>query len=238
MAVWLRSANELIGVEDGIVRNADFAELLEACELNTRAAQALARAGEEAAHIVASAIERAEENLLDAERRGEVIKAEAYATGLREAAERWCEEMVEKAFEAQVTMRKASERLAELVSLAAQRVLEAEDKEGLYRRALRTVREVAKDSKSLVLHIGAADIEHARSVVALIAADMNIDVPLEIKVDTNLPTGGCVLESDYGVIDASLGLQIEAVKAAICKAARAALARSEPPEAAIHTATP
>jgi hypothetical protein len=64
-------------------------------------------------------------------------------------------------------------------------------------------------------------------VVGQLAEEIGVPVPLDIKVDERLTAGGCVLESDYGVIDASLGLQIEAVKLAIGRAARAALARMD-----------
>jgi hypothetical protein len=64
-------------------------------------------------------------------------------------------------------------------------------------------------------------------VVGQLAEEIGIAVPLEVKVDSRLVSGGCVLESDYGVIDASLGLQIQAVKKAISKAARAAMSHMD-----------
>jgi type III secretion protein L len=228
MALWLRSGDHDIGALSGVVRRDDYARLVEACELNTQAARLLTQAGEEAVAIVAEAVGRATQTLAAAELEGAAIRSTARREGLREGVERWAEEMASKAFEAKQSIDKASERLAELVSLATQRVIEVEDKEGLYRRALRTVRHLAKDSKTLVLHIGSTDETYARSVVAGIAGEMGIEVPIEIKVDARLKTGGCVLESDYGVIDASLGLQLDAVKSAISKAARAALARNDP----------
>lgn len=223
MAVWLKSGSHHIGVDDGIVRRADFAELLQACELGARAQAALTDAEAEAARITADATERARALLQDAASEAERLRTQGYDTGLREAASRWADETATKAFDAQRSVHKASERLAELVSLAAQRVIEQEDKEGLYRRALRTVHQMATDTKTLVLHIGADDAEHARAIVADLANEVGIAVPLEVRVDVRLHTGGCVLESDYGVIDASMGLQIEAVRKAISKAARAAI---------------
>ncbi len=227
MAVWLKSGNDDIGVADGIIRREDFASLVEACDLTARGAALLSSAGEEAVSIVADAVERARNTLQHAEVESKRMKSEAYARGMSEAAARWAEEMTRKAFEAHQSIQRASERLAELVSLAAQRVVEAEDKDALYRRALRTVSHLTKESKTLVLHIGAADAEYARATMAEIAADVGIEVPLEIKVDTRLVAGGCVLESDFGVIDASLGLQLDSIKSAIGKAARAALHSAE-----------
>ncbi len=223
MAFWLRTGDLDIGVSDGVVRGADFADLVQACELNTMAAQHLLQAGEEASAIVAEALRQAELRITQALGECGRIRAEAREQGLRDAAERWAHEMAEKAFDAQRSIQRASDRLAELVSLATQRVIEVEDKDGLYRRALRTVRHLASDSKTLVLHIGADDAEYARSVVGQLAEEIGIAVPLEVKVDSRLLSGGCVLESDYGVIDASLGLQLQAVKKAISKAAQAAM---------------
>lgn len=226
MAFWLRTGDLDVGVSDGVIRSADFAELVHACELNARAAQRLSDAGEDAARIVADALQQARQQIAQAHDECGRIRAEAREDGLRDAAERWAQEMAEKAFDAQQSIQRASDRLAELVSLATQRVIEVEDKDGLYRRALRTVRQLASDSKTLTLHIGAADAEYARSVVGELAEEIGIAVPLEVKVDSRLMAGGCVLESDYGVIDASLGLQLQAVKQAISKAARAALGRT------------
>ena len=223
MAFWLRSGRVDIGVADGVVRQADFADLVESCRLTALAAHQLAQAGEQASAIVAQAVVQAEQRIAAAHDDSSRIRAEAKEQGLREAAERWTQEMAEKAFAARHSLQRASDRLAELVSLATQRVVEVEDKEGLYRRALRTVRHLADDSKMLVLHIGPDDADYARSVIGQLAQEIGIEVPLEVKVDGRLAAGGCVLESDYGVIDASIGLQIQAVKKAITKAARAAL---------------
>ena len=214
MAFWLRTGDLDVGVSDGVVRGADFATLVEACEINALAAHKLLQASEEASAIMAEALRAAEERIEAALGECGRIRYEAREQGLRDAAERWAQEMAEKAFDAHRSIRRASDRLAELVSLATQRVIEVEDKDGLYRRALRTVRHLATDSKTLVLHIGADDADYARSVVGQLAEEIGIVVPLEVKVDSRLVAGGCVLESDYGVIDASLGLQIQAVKQA------------------------
>lgn len=231
MAFWLRTGDLDVGVSDGVVRAADFAELVQACELNAQAARRLSEAGDDAARIVGEALQQARQQIATAQGECSRIRADAREDGLRDAAERWAQEMAEKAFDAQQSIQRASERLAELVSLATQRVIEVEDKDGLYRRALRTVRQLAGDSKTLTLHIGAADAEYARSVVGELAEEIGIAVPLEVRVDSRLVAGGCVLESDYGVIDASLGLQLQAVKLAISKAARAALGRANQAEA-------
>jgi len=227
MAIWLQSGTLHFGLEDGIVRRDDFAELVQACELGARAGQLLADAHAHAAGIAAAATERANLTIAEAETQAETLRVQACEAGKRDAAEQWAETMSTRAIQSHASVQKAKDRLAELVCLAAQRVVEVEDRQALYRRALRTVSQMVSDSKTLVLHIGTQDETYAREVVAAIAAEVGIEVPLEVRVDHRLVAGGCVLESDYGVVDASLGLQLDAVRRAIGKAARAALGRGE-----------
>ena len=225
MAVWIRSDQQLIGIADGVIRRDDFAALVEVCELNSQAAQHLAEARQRAALLVTQAEAECGAMVMAARTECDRIRADAHAQGMREAAAHWSQELVGRAIDAHQSTERASERLAELVSLATQRVLELADKDALYRRALRRVRELARESKTLVLHTGPDDVEHAREVMEGIAQELGIQVPVEVRIDQRLATGGCVLESDFGVIDASLGLQFTAVKAAITRAARAALLR-------------
>lgn len=223
MAIWLKAGQQTVGVDDGIIRSGDLATLINACDLSMRAENILNAAGQEAVGIVANAHERATKICSEAELEGERIREDAFALGTQEAASRWIEEVTSKAVDARDSMRRASGRLAELVSIATQRVLETEDKEGLYRRALRTVKQLTGESKTLILHVGPTDLEYAESVMAGIATEVGVQIPLDIKIDTRLAQGGCVLESDNGVLDASLNIQIETVKQAITKAARNAL---------------
>ena len=227
MVVWLKTGELDVGIAEGIVRADDFAALAQACELGRLAQARLDQAQERAADIVAQAQQDAQRQLEQARLECERLRAEAQAQGFREGAQQWAEELSRRAVEGHLSVQRASDRLADLVSLAAQRVVEVEDREGLYRRALRTVRSLSADSRSLVLHVGVDDEAHARTVIGQLSEETGIPVPLEIKVDARLGAGGCVLESDHGVVDASLGLQIDAVKRAIGRAARAALARAD-----------
>ena len=223
MAIWLNAGQQAIGVDCGVIRRGDFAALVNACDLAAKAEDILVAAGDEAVDIVAKAHTQAKEIRVDAEQEGKRIREEAFVRGTQEAASRWIEEVASRAVDARDSMLRASSRLAELVSLATQRVLETEDKEGLYRRALRTVKQLTSESKTLILHVGPADHEYAESVIAGIASEVGVAIPLDIKIDPRLAEGGCVLESDSGVLDASLGIQIETIKQAITKAARNAL---------------
>jgi type III secretion protein L len=48
-----------------------------------------------------------------------------------------------------------------------------------------------------------------------------------VKVDPTLNPGGCVFESDLGILDASLHTQLEGLRAAMDRAVRAALSESD-----------
>ncbi len=223
MAIWLKAGQQAVGVDGGIIRQDDFATVVRACDLAIKADDILTQAGQEAVCIVSEAHDQAAKIRSKAEVAAEEIRHDAFVRGTQEAASRWIEDVASKAIDAREATQRASHRFAELVSLATQRVVETEDKDGLYRRALRTVKQMAGDSKTLVLHVGPADMEYAESVIADIAAEVGVQIPLDIKIDVRLEEGGCVLESDHGVLDASLGVQIETIKQAITRAALNAL---------------
>ena len=226
MAFWLNVGPQSIGLDDGIIRQADLAYVVEACRLSEAAENLRAQAAEESENIIQAAHQEAADIHSAAELEAEQICQTAFTTGMEDAANTWTEEVTARALEAHESLQRSSERLAGLVGLAAQRVIETEDREGLYRRALRTVTQMARESKTLTLYVGPGDHSYAESVVAGIAKQVGIELPIEVKVDMRLADGGCMFESDQGVLDASLGIQLDTIKGAITKAALNALRNS------------
>ena len=47
---------------------------------------------------------------------------------------------------------------------------------------------------------------------------------VEVQVDAALPVGSCIFESDMGVVDASLSTQLDALRSAMARAVRKAVA--------------
>ena len=75
-----------------------------------------------------------------------------------------------------------------------------------------------------------ADHEQARiglGGLGGLAGQAEAGLTVELKVDPGLKPGSCIFESDLGVLDASLQVQLEGLRGAMERAVRRALAESD-----------
>ena len=224
MAVWITRGSGAVGIVDGVIRRRDFACLVEADEM-------VARARAESDRLLADAQGRAHAMLEAAREEATSLVAEAQSSyeaayrtgldnGLHDAATQWAGQALSAAGAQQRRLYRQSERLSSIVSMAVERVIEQEDRAGLFRRSLRTVVKLVKDVPLLTMRVNEADQAHARRAVdALAAASVAGAPPIEVVVDAALPPGACRFESDQGVIDASLDTQLAALRRAVDRAA-------------------
>src|SRR6185436_15162682 len=113
-----------------------------------------------------------------------------------------------------------SERLAAIVSMAVERVIEQEDRAGLFRRSLRTIVKLVKDTPMLTLRVTEADRDIAQGAVDAVKSQLSGALPIEVVTDAAMNEGGCRFESDGGVIDAGLDTQLAALRRAVARAAQ------------------
>jgi len=224
MAVWLSHGSGAVGLPDGVIRARDFARLVEADELLAHAhaerARLLADAREEAQAVLAAAHEEAASLVAEAQASFEAAYRTGLDNGLHDAATQWAGQALAAAGSTQRKLYRQSERLSSIVSMAVERVIEQEDRAGLFRRSLRTIVKLVKDTPLLTMRVHEDDRAHAqRAVDALVVAAAGNAPAIEVLADPALPPGACRFESDQGVIDASLDTQLAALRRAVDRAA-------------------
>jgi type III secretion protein L len=225
MVVWFRHGSCTVGVEDGLVRAADFAALTsllaaaDAVEGERQAAldEAMAEAGR-----WRDGMQQSIDKQLAAAAKAHKRYADGLKSGREQVATEWAEAALRQAATEQATLARQSERLASIVALAAERVIEQEDRGALYLRAVRTVSKLIKEVPLLTLRVSQADHDSARQAVDEVLAQVGNAVPIEVVVDATLLEGGCLFESDQGVIDAGLATQLAAIRRAVVRAAEQA----------------
>jgi type III secretion protein L len=224
MAVWITHGSRAVGIADGVIRAHDFArfvastELLEAAALErTRLlgeAQAQADALLEAARAeAASLVAEAQSSFEQAYRSG-------LDRGLHDAAAQWAGQALDAAGATRRSLYRQSERLSNLVSMAVERVIDQEDRAALFRRSLRTIVKLVKNIPVLTMRVHEQDREHAQRAVDAVLKQSGSTMSIEVLGDPALVAGGCRFESDDGIVDASLGTQLEALRRAVRRAAR------------------
>jgi type III secretion system HrpE/YscL family protein len=163
---------------DGIVRAHELGPLMEAAALMQQARAGadalLASAGEEGQLLLDAAVERAQQLKAEAEQQAEALReaaraeAEAarqmgYQSGEQQALEAWHEAHASLQ-QAQAVQRQGVEQaLAEVVMQAVRRIVDAEPRESLFQRALKTVQGLAAVSGSAALRVAPSDADAARA---------------------------------------------------------------------------
>lgn len=234
MLTWFDPDCTGLNATDGIVRAHEVATVMATEELLTLARKErdaiLAAAAEEALMIVDKAQRRAENIVSEAQRQASHLMEDAstqfrgelergHAEGQQLAATEWHQRHAEL-LAAQTGGRNAPERkLAELVALAAERVVHAEPREALFRRSLETVQSLLQRTGTVTLRVNDTDLGPARSAVASWpSASQRNGLVVEVQSDTALSPGSCFFESEIGTLDASLDIQLAGLRGALDRA--------------------
>ena len=224
--------------DQGIVRAHELGPVLEAAALMERAradAEALlAGAGEEGQLLLQDARAQAQQLQAQAEeeaaRLREAARAEAeaayqmgYESGEQQAVEAWHAHHA-RLQEAQAQRREGVEQaLAEVVMQAVRRIVDAEPRESLFLRALKTVQGLAAVSGSAALRVAPDDAEAARAALAAWPEGAARGWDVQVQPDPALAPGSSIFSSEIGTLDASLESQLGALSAAMNRAVQKAL---------------
>jgi type III secretion protein L len=228
MLIWLREADGELAAEDGILRADEVTAMAEAASLKTQALQRaeaiLAEARAQAMQLVQAAHEQAEAIVASAQEGIEAAREAARQEGERQSALEWHERQAGHAVKTAHTLRGMHERLADVVTTAVERIVQSENRSALYQRALKSVQTLSRSATALTLRVSPGDAEAAREGLAGVAEFQSLGIAVDVQVDASLAPGGCIFESDMGVVDASLSTQLDALRAAMSRAVRKAVA--------------
>jgi type III secretion protein L len=180
-------------------------------------------------HEQFSAMLNARQLVAEAERYAQALRAQAdselaaarargHAQGMEAARSEFAASVVEATARLESAYIGLEARIANTVMDALQRILgevgEAERMRSIISRALAAV---AHD-KPVRLIVAAADFDTARRELAALRHEYpRVDV-VELQKSAQAEPGSCVLESEYGRVDASLSTQLAAVRMGLIKA--------------------
>lgn len=225
---WSREADAAVAAEHGVLRAADVSALTDASRLKAeallRAEAIVAQAQAHAQQIVQAAQDQAQALMADAQASIEAAREQARLDGERQSALEWHERQAGHAVKTANTLRGMHERLADVVTTAVERIVQSENRSALYQRALKSVQSLSRSATALTLRVSPGDAEPARQGLAEVSELQALGMTVEVQVDSALAPGSCIFESDMGVVDASLSIQLDALRAAMGRAVRKAVA--------------
>ena len=177
------------------------------------------RADDHAAYIQAQA-------LLDAAQAGaqaimdgasEAFEAErkrGYADGREEALIDQAEKMIETVSRTVEYFAGVENEMVDLVMAAVRKVVDGFDDREKIMVVVRNALAVVRNQKQMTLRLNPAEVETVRAQInGLLAAYPGVGY-LDIVADGRLSRGACILESEIGMVEASLEGQIQALRGA------------------------
>ena len=171
----------------------------------------------QAEEILDEARKKAQDTMAQALEIYEAKKKQGYEDGLEEGRMAHAEKIMDTAMEAINYFESMEKSIAGLVIQCLEKVLGEMGDEVLIHRVVKAGLAVARNEKKVVVRVAESDLAAVQKETAsLLQSYPGIRV-LDISADTRLSAGACIIESELGVVDASLETQLAAIKRAIAR---------------------
>ena len=192
--VLLKDGRLTVPPETRILRAGEYGQLLEASE------------------VLAAASALAEEKGREAEEAYEERKREGYEEGLMAGKMEMAERMMEQLISGVEYVERQESVLVEAVIGALRKILGDMDEEERAAAVVRKALSYVRGQKKVLLRLCPQEAEMVNKRLSEILRDYPGLGLVEVAPDSRLAKGSCTLESEIGVIDASLETQIEAIR--------------------------
>lgn len=174
----------------------------------------------EARDVVALAREKARHIIEDAEAECDSIRQRAREDGIAKGLAEWNEilaranqraEQLEKTWEE--TMLRLSVRVAEKI-IGQEVQLRPETIVSIVHEVLRG----ARPGKQLTIQVNEADVQQARTRIDRLKESLSASAEIQIVGSATVARGGCMVESELGIIDARLETQLKSLEDVLVRA--------------------
>jgi type III secretion protein L len=176
----------------------------------------------DAQSIVEAARREADQLLKEAQKQRDQVRAEAHRAGYEEGLTRWNESIIQ-ANEAYDRQLKASEQaLVRLAVRIAEKII-GQHLQSSPEAFLDIVREVLKSVRSergLTIQVNPDQAETLRQSIHRLHDLLDDGCQIKILPNASISPGGCIVESEFGVIDAQLETQLKCLEEALLRAAK------------------
>ncbi|HDL8788587.1 TPA: HrpE/YscL family type III secretion apparatus protein, partial [Yersinia enterocolitica] len=165
--------------------------------------------------LISAAKQDAEKILADAQEVYEQQKQLGWQAGMDEARTLQATLIHETQLQCQQFYRHVEQQMSEVVLLAVRKILNDYDQVDMTLQVVREALALVSNQKQVVVRVNPDQAGTIREQIAKVHKDFPEISYLEVTADARLDQGGCILETEVGIIDASIDGQIEALSRAI-----------------------
>ena len=174
----------------------------------------------EAEKIIENAKKEAQEIIAGAKAEYEEEKKRGYKDGLLESKMNMSRQMMDTVARTVNYFASVEEKLVEIVTVALKKILGEMDDKKLILKVVRNALIVARNQKQVTLRVSPTQAEMVKERINSIMAEFPGISFIDVVPDARLKQGGCILESEMGIVDASVDIQIEAIRRSLIKSFR------------------
>ncbi|MBQ7607719.1 MAG: HrpE/YscL family type III secretion apparatus protein [Desulfovibrionaceae bacterium] len=152
----------------------------------------------------------------DAQAVYEEQKKKGYEDGIAEGQMQQAEKMLETGLQAVEYLEGLERKIVEVVTIALRKILgELDDKERIV-RIVRNALDQVRGRQHVLIRVCPEEEGFVREALSpMLSRVSSAQSLLDVVADTRLNRGACLLESDMGVIDASLEVQLKAIETSL-----------------------
>jgi len=166
----------------------------------------------EAEQILTEARRRAAEMLAGAREETEAIRAAARAAGMEAATEDIQDRLFAIAEASANAIARAEERIIEMGLQIARRIIGSFDEADIAARVAKKSVTLSANSSFVRLRVAPAVTDSLRERLESVLPPTMASVQIEVIGDDRVRGGGCIMETDAGLIDATVESQIAAIE--------------------------
>jgi type III secretion protein L len=176
-----------------------------------------------------AALIEAQDIVAQAHRYGEALKAEmheqveaarraGYEAGVQEARVDFSATVISTVAEMETAFARLELRIVNTVMSALQQILGRIDDRSLMEQLVRRVLSQSRQGKELRLRVAAGQFDEVNRWLSEVIKEFPEIEFVDVVKDASATPGTCVLESEFGAIDASLDVQLAAVRRGLVRA--------------------
>ncbi|EKA3120225.1 HrpE/YscL family type III secretion apparatus protein [Vibrio alginolyticus] len=168
-------------------------------------------------HLVEAANSKAESIIANAQQAYETEKQRGYQDGLAQAKIENAQTMVETLARCNDYYQQVEEKMTGVVLEAVRKIIDTFDDVDTTVSVVREALQLVSNQKQVILHVHPEQVVEVREKVAGVLSDFPEVGYVDVVADARLKNGGCILETEVGIIDASIDGQQHALKQAMVK---------------------
>lgn len=167
--------------------------------------------------LVSHAQQQAEQIVSEAQEAFEAQQRRGYEEGLAQARLEQAEQMIETVARRIDYFAQVEGRMVDLVMEALQKIIDDFDDRQRIVLTVRKVLSVVRNQKQMTLRLCPQDVDTVKAQASILLADYPGVGLLDIVADNRLKSGACILESEIGMVEASIDSQMQALRQAFQK---------------------